>query len=213
MNFPDTPLTLLSRLRTRSLGHRWQHSWTTFFDCYYNPTKTCVRARFHRNNWTSVAEADLNEVTMQVIDSLYEGGGLVELDFAKGKFRQMLTVICSRRVADFIRSRRRNQNDMSIEADGATGGLNELAHQQHDQLEDAGFKAAYVATLLEELYHEVSPQTYQIFERVKLLGEEPDAVAEDLGIKRGVIDNTIYKTKKKLLEIAQRPEIRKEFEL
>ena len=51
-----------------------------------------------------------------------------------------------------------------------------------------------------------------IFELVKLSGKSPADVAAQLGIKRGVVDNSIYKAMQKLQEIAARPGIKEEFQ-
>jgi RNA polymerase sigma-70 factor (ECF subfamily) len=45
---------------------------------------------------------------------------------------------------------------------------------------------------------------------VKLNGESPEEVAAKLGVRREVIDNTVYKAMKKLREIFQREEIQQE---
>jgi len=77
-------------------------------------------------------------------------------------------------------------------------------------VEEDAFRSALLGTLLAALHAEVSPRTYLIFELVKLNGESPEEVAEQLGIGRNVIDNTVFKTMKKLREISQREEIQQE---
>ena len=57
------------------------------------------------------------------------------------------------------------------------------------------------------LHAVVSPRTYLIFELVKLDGESPEEVAKELGVRRNVIDNTIFKAMKKLREISPLEEI------
>jgi DNA-directed RNA polymerase specialized sigma24 family protein len=47
---------------------------------------------------------------------------------------------------------------------------------------------------------------------VKLKGIAPDAAAAELGVNRGVIDNTIYKVMTRLREIAASPEYQEEYE-
>jgi len=47
---------------------------------------------------------------------------------------------------------------------------------------------------------------------VKLKGISPDAAAAELGVNRGVIDNTIYKVMIRLREIAASPEYEEEYE-
>ena len=77
-------------------------------------------------------------------------------------------------------------------------------------MEEDAFRSALLGTLLAALHAEVSPRTYLIFELVKLNGESPEEVAEQLGVQRNVIDNTIFKAMRKLREISKREEILQE---
>ena len=52
---------------------------------------------------------------------------------------------------------------------------------------------------------------FEIFELVKLKGMSPENAAVELGVQRGVIDNTVYKVTKKLREIAANPEYQEEY--
>ena len=217
MNFPTTRLTLLERLKTRSMGNRWERSWGEFFGLYHGVIKTCVKGAFYRKGWTSLADADQSEVTMEVIHAIYHDkntGSFIELDFSKVRFRQLIQVICSHKVSDFIRRQQKFKNHHAIEDVMITPGINtdpNLMHNQHEESENRAFLKAQVASLMAALYDEVSPQSYQIFERVRLLEEDPQAVADDLGIKRGVVDNSLYKTKKKLEQLIQQSAISREF--
>lgn len=206
--FPATRLTQLAALQTRSMNPHWEQSWEEFFKAYYDGITTCVENAFFRKGWKDVSPADVDDVAAHVVDAIYKDGEFIELDFAKGRFRQMLAVICQRRVVDFIRARQKDRNN--VPADVVLGDP-ALVHDQHQALEDESFFEAFAEVLLAELQHEVSPQTLQIFERVKLLGEEANTVAQDLGVKRGVIDNSILKAKQKCREILQRDKISKEF--
>ena len=47
---------------------------------------------------------------------------------------------------------------------------------------------------------------------VKLKGISPDTAAAELGVRRGVIDNTIYKVMTRLREIAASTEYQEEYE-
>lgn len=213
MNFPNTPRTLLSRLKTRAMPTQWEASWNEFFDNYHDVIHSCVRNAFYRNGWRSLNEEDANDVVVQVVRSFYNEGDTLGMDFSKGRFRQMLTTLCKRRVIDFIREQQKYRNVIFVpveeENTDSFGDAASLEKYQAD--EEAAFRDAAVSTLLAALRHEVSPQVFMIFERVKILEEKPSEVAEELGIKRGVIDNSIHKALKKLREIASHPEIQNEF--
>lgn len=217
MTFPTTRLTLLEQLRTKSMGHRWQQSWGEFFNLYHEVIKTCVRSAFYRKGWTSLSPDDQNDVTMEVFQAIYHDkktGSVIELDFSKGKFRQLIQIICSHKVSDFIRRQQKLKNNLNLDAVAVNPALNQdpnLLDRQHQESENREFLKAQVATIMSSLYGEISPQSYQIFERVKLLGEDPAEVARVLGIKRGVVDNSLYKTKKKLEALIQKSAISREF--
>ena len=54
---------------------------------------------------------------------------------------------------------------------------------------------------------------FQIFEMVKLHEMPPGKVAQELGVSRGVVDNTVYKVMQRLREIASAPEYQSEYYL
>lgn len=213
MNFPDTPRTLLARLKTRAMPNQWETSWNEFYNIYHDVTRICVRNYFFRKGWHSVCDADLSDVVMRVICSIHNGGDTLDMDFSKGYFRQLLTTLCQRRVVDFIREQQKYRHDISVpvEAGDSDALTNAAAMAKYQADEASAFRVAAAMTLFAALKHEVSPQILMIFERVKLLNERPSEVAEELGIKRGGIDNSIHKAMNKLREIAARPEINKEF--
>ena len=68
-----------------------------------------------------------------------------------------------------------------------------------------------LATLIEDLRECIPLRQFEIFEMVKLKGMPPDQAAAELGIKRGVVDNNIYKVMKRLREIAAKPEYQDEY--
>ncbi|MFV0338291.1 MAG: RNA polymerase sigma factor [Chthoniobacterales bacterium] len=164
---------------------------------------------FKRYGWEQVELADLQDVVIAVFESLVKGGE--SFDPAKGRFRQFLTTLCQRRVVDFIRSHTRKFSMLQA-LDSEVFDEKEIdpGFLKPSMQEEVAFQNALLGTLLAALHAEVPPRTYLIFEMVKLNGESPEEVAEQLGIKRAMVDNTIYKAMKKLREISQRPEIQQE---
>jgi len=195
------------------MNSRWEQSWETFFATYKKGIKTCVRSGFFKNGWNHPSEADVEDVAAKVFDAIYRDGEFIDLDFSKGLFRELLTVICQRKTVDFIRSGKKNQQNVSVNKEDSTLTDPALSYDQHQEVEGAAFFETFMEVLLTELQHEVSPQTLQIFERVKLLGEEPESVARDLQVKRGVVDNSILKAKQKCREIVEKAKLSKEFKL
>jgi len=72
---------------------------------------------------------------------------------------------------------------------------------------------ALLATMIEDLRETIPMRQFQIFEMVKLHEMPPGRVAQELGVSRGVVDNTVYKVKQRLREIASAPEYQSEYYL
>ena len=126
-----------------------------------------------------------------------------ELNDAKGRLRQFLTTLCQRRVVDFIRSSHRHTAGR-VSLEQSAEARPEATSAPHEDEESKAFAKAQIGTLLSALRDEISPRNYMIFELVKLNGKMPEDVARQFGIKRGVIDNSIYKATRKLRDIAAR---------
>lgn len=208
MIFPDTPITLIGRLNRREVAARiWEASWEEFFDLYHRAAQICVRRTFYRYGWQHLSEDVAEEVTLRVFTSIFRGSEGAGFDPSKGRFRQFLSSVCQRRVVDHIRAHKNEGLFSSIDVDGAPP-LH--ADDPFARAADEAFDDAVLGVLLAALRTEVSPRVYLIFELVKLAGEDPVQVSEQLGVRRAVVDNSIFKAMKKLREIAQSPEIAKE---
>ena len=209
MPFPSTPLTLLGRLKHGDMPHIWETSWEEFFGIYHHAVNVCVLGAFSRYKWHDVPHQDLQDVAIAVFESIFKGHE--SFDPAKGRFRSWLTTLCQRRVADFLRAHMRMAAKTTpIDSDIIEKLESDAAFAKHSIEEEEAFRNALLGTLLSALRSEVSPRTIRIFEDVKLNGKSPEEVAEELGVQRNVIDNTIFKAMKKLREISKREEIQQE---
>lgn len=210
MVFPDTPLTLIGKLQQAHLARAWEVSWEEFFDLYHHAVRICVAGNFHRHGWHGVDESFVEDVVLKVFQSILRSGASGGYDPEKGRFRHYLSSICQRRVVDFIREHKHDNRQEPLD------GHEPLPDTMDDpfarEMEEA-FNDAVMGTLIAALRTRVSPRVFMIFELVKLTGEEPATVAEQLGIRRAVVDNSIFKAMEKLREIAKSPEIRGEFDL
>jgi len=73
------------------------------------------------------------------------------------------------------------------------------------------FNWSLLNTVIEDLRTQVPLRQFEIFEMTKLKGMPPDEVAAELGVKRNVVDNTVYKVMKRLREISARAEYQDEY--
>jgi RNA polymerase sigma factor (sigma-70 family) len=200
MSFPTTPRTLLGRLKKDGDEALWQSSWDEFFDIYHQAVRVCVIQSFAHRGWHTVTEPDLEDVTMRVFQSFHEAQQTFELQDAKGRLRQFLTTLCQRRVVDFMRSQRRhNEGRVWFDSDQHPE-VPEEASPLDGKVSEA-FRAARAALLFSVLREQISPRIFMIFESVKLHGRKPEDVARELGVARGVVDNSIHKAMVKLRAI------------
>jgi RNA polymerase sigma-70 factor (ECF subfamily) len=196
MSFPSTPRTLLGRLKDGD-EPLWQSSWDEFFDIYHQAVRVCVTRSFSHRGWHTVSESDVEDVTMRVFQSFHEAQQNFELEDAKGRLRQFITTLCQRRVVDFMRSQRRhNEGRVWFDLDQYSD-VPEEASPLDEKVNEA-FRAARSGLLFSVLRERVSPRIFMIFESIKLHGRKPEDVARELGIARGVVDNSIHKAMLKL---------------
>jgi RNA polymerase sigma-70 factor (ECF subfamily) len=196
MSFPSTPRTLLGRLKDGD-EPLWQSSWDEFFDIYHQAVRVCVARSFNHRGWHTVSESDVEDVTMRVFQSFHEAQQNFELEDAKGRLRQFITTLCQRRAVDFMRSQRRhNEGRVWFDLDQYSD-VPEEASPLDEKVNEA-FRAARAALLFSVLRERVSPRIFMIFESIKLHGRKPEDVARELGIARGVVDNSIHKAMLKL---------------
>ena len=194
----------------------WETAWEEFFNLYHYPIRIVVRSAFRRYGWYAATDHDVADVVTYVFESIFRGQEKFDLDPTRGRFRQFLSSLCQRRTVDFIRKHRKRGLLDSLDA-GALDHSNApecalVVTPSIDEEERRGFETALLGTLLAELRQQVSPQTYLIFELVKLTGHTPAEVAAQLGVKRAVVDNSIYKALKKLRALAAEPDFADEFQ-
>ncbi len=210
MVFPETPLTLIGRLKQQDMARLWESSWEEFFDLYHQAVRVCVIGNFHRHGWKGVDACHVEDVVLRVFHSILRSGEGSGFDPERGRFRHFLSAICQRRVVDFIRS---HKNDARQEPLDGHEALLTSTEDPFAKAADEAFNDALLGTMLSGLRAQVSPRVFMIFELVKLNGEEPAMVAEQLGVRRAVVDNSVFKALQKLREIAKSPEIRGEIDL
>jgi len=213
MKFPETPPYLLYRLRAQDMPERWDSAWDEFFALYYRAVKSCVAGYLYKANWKSPDDSLVEDLAMQVFQSILTGG--LRHQENKGKFRQILSTICHRRVVDFIRKHSSKGQTTGLQADSLE--LNSSGEKSHslnvyEAEQEKAFRSALLAALLSALRREVSPRVFMIFELVKIHGESPEDVARQFRVKRGVVDNSIYKALRRLREIAASEAFQEEFE-
>jgi len=202
---PDTSLTLLSRLRDEGDHVGWQVSWKRFLELYHLPLQTMAASLYRRHTGNAVPPQDVVEdiVASVVVDFFQKD----RFDPKRGRLRTYLRVLTNAKLVDMLR-KEKPLNHESLTTMG-TSMVESLPAESPE--ENKSYQQALLATLIEDLREQIPYRHFEIFELVKLKGMSPENAAVELGVQRGVIDNTVYKVTKKLREIAANPEYQEEY--
>jgi len=209
--FQDTPVSLLSCLQENRGGFPNEKAWSAFFNLYHGPIRAVALSVFRRYNWKHVPDAILDDVILDVVTSFFKAD--FSYDPSRGKFRHYLRQLTTWRVKDTLA---RLPKGLSLPFEEvAEAELSASSLQPDGELEAREvevYRATLLATLLEDVRSRVSPQTFLMFEMVKIFGCSPEEVAARFKVKRNVVDNASHRVLKKLRELALQPEYRKEYE-
>lgn len=200
---PVTPKTLLACLRDGGTkSPLWQQSWRRFVELYHEPITLVARACYRHHTGGGDPPSGLIDDAVATVVAEFFTQGARRYDPAKGRLRTYLRLLVNARVVDFLRKER----PLNHEDDSR---LVELPPESPE--EARAYRDALLLSLIEELRESIPLRQFEIFERVKLKNLPPDTVAAELGVKRGVVDNTVYKVMSKLRELAAAPEYQEEY--
>ncbi len=198
-------MSLLSRLRDEGNEPQWQVSWRRFFELYQPPLMAMAGTIYQRHTGQAIPpQSVLEDVVIRVVADFFRND---RFDPERGRLRTYLRALVNARVVDLLR-KERPLNHVPLPADEKEL-LQALPPESPDETKE--YQDAILATLIEDLRETIPLRQFEIFEMVKLQGRSPDDVAAELGVKRGVVDNTIYKVMQTLREIASRPEYWEEY--
>lgn len=204
---PETPVSLLLRLREENMHAVWQVSWKRFLELYHGPLMAMASGIYRHHTGASLpSQGILEDVVAQVVAEFFKRN---QYDPCRGRLRTYLRMLTNARVVDLLRKQRPldhlslNDSDVRIPE----------AIPRETPEEARTFQQSLLATMLEDLRETIPMRQFQIFEMVKLHGMPPSTVAQELGVSRGVVDNTVYKVMQRLREIASAPEYQDEYYL
>ena len=205
MMLPDTSLSLLSRLRDEGDHTGWQVSWKRFLELYHEPLLAMAAGIYRHHTGHAVPpQAVIEDVVASVVVDFFKRN---RFDPERGRLRTYLRVLTNARIVDMLR-KERPLNHESLAA-GESSVVETLPSETQE--ENQSFQHALLATLIEDLREHIPLRQFEIFEMVKLKGMTAEQVAIEIGVQRGVIDNTIYKVMTRLREIAANPEYLEEY--
>lgn len=203
--YPRTPVSLLSCLREGVSRPEWELCWQRFLELYRHPLSASARGCYRHHTGGGEAPDEFVEDVVAIAVADFFSKGQQRYDPAKGRLRTYLRVMINARVVDALRKERPADRRPFPDAEPA-------APPEEREAEKEAFHQALLATLLEDLRAQIPSAQFEIFERVRLKRESPQEVADELGVRRNVIDKSIHKTMTKLRELARREEYREEFD-
>jgi RNA polymerase sigma factor (sigma-70 family) len=202
---PTTSISLLSRLRDEGNELVWQVSWKRFVELYHTPLIAIAAGIYRSHTGNAIpSEQFLEDTVSKVVIKFFTKN---RFDPERGRLRTYLRMLTNSTIVDTLRK------------DGAFNHrpMDENEHQSELEVpfetpsEKETFNWSLLNTVIEDLRSQVPLRQFEIFEMTKLKGMSPDQVASELGVKRNVVDNTVYKVMKRLREISARPEYQDEY--
>jgi RNA polymerase sigma factor (sigma-70 family) len=231
----NTPKTLISQIFKPGDGLNHNRNWKSFFDIYHPFIRSSISLSLITRNWRDVNEHVLEEITSDVLVSLVKN----KKPFDRSKnFKGLLKQIIDRRVIDYIKKQNQAKNQVNPDLDSPIGNddsgqtlndilsmenpdgtyITETKHKVNNRRQinisygevERNGRYATLRDMVNAVKDSVPPRTYSIFERIKIYEEDVTHVMKDMNLNRGQVDNAIYKFTKKLKELAQTEEYRKE---
>jgi RNA polymerase sigma factor (sigma-70 family) len=175
---PTTRASLILRVR----DFRDSEAWDEFVDAY-GPV---VYDYGRRHGLQDADAADLTQEVLRSVAGAIEG---FRYDPSRGTFRSWLFTVARTKRLNLVNRRDR---------DHLTGGdpdfdrrLNQLPATNDDESEaeewDHAFKQRLLDWAAEQVRHEVSEATWQVFRRTAIEGANPQTVARDLAMSVGAV--------------------------
>jgi RNA polymerase sigma-70 factor (ECF subfamily) len=189
MSSSKTQSTLLERLRDGEDAL----AWSEFSDRYWRLVFSYARRR-------GCSDHTAEDVVQEVMLVVFTHREVFRYDRARGRFRSWLGALVQNTVA-----KRRRQPADRIRGCGGDQQEGILAVEADEAEPDAAWEAAFddaiLATLLDEVRREVTPQTYQAFELTALQDLPGDQVAEITGLRRNAVYAARLRVVRRLQEL------------
>ena len=183
---PKTSTTLLKQISAAADHPRWAE-----FVAKYRP----MMEAFMRERFPGLEAEDLiQETLLGVMKALPD---YVEREDRKGTFHNFLTGILRHEAIDALQRAGRRIGAEALAADVETDAAED---------EEEAWRRTIYAVALGQLMDNprLGARSKQIFLRTALRGEKPQAVAESLGVSRGVVDLTKARMTARLRELVER---------
>ena len=188
MKTPTTSTTLL-----RALGDTQSARWGDFVERYEPSMRAFMAASFPSAPADDIIQETLIALVAAMPSYVYSPN-------EKGHFRNYLLGILRNKALRHLRDREREES--------ALREFSAIAQttSQADDADEAAFRESVYELALAELMADpaIRPQTKQIFRRVAINGESPEAVAAAFGVTRNSVDQAKARMVAKLRQIKEK---------
>lgn len=184
---PDTPPTLLIRLRDAADSHSWREFFEQYWRLIYSFGRQC-----------GLQSRDCEDLVQEVVSEVFRAMPGFVYDRSKGTFRAYLRTIAQRKIADHLRKAARRPTQSF---DGHTGGngqqpLEDPENSAAEQVWERQWRRNLVQVCLDRVRREVEPRTYQAFQLYVLEDWRVPEVARFLRIRAG----SVYTAKSRVIQ-------------
>lgn len=192
--FPDTRPSLLRTLRDDGAP---ASAWREFFECYAPSVYRVARRR-------GLGVHDADDVVQQVMLAVSTHISDFRYDRDRGRFRQWIRTIATRKICDFYRQRDALPDKTQLE------GLDVYADEEADaaQLWDEEWRVQDMRHCLLQVSREIAPKRFEAFELYVLKGVSAEETGHRLGMTRTHVYVTRTQVIKRVRELMQRLERR-----
>jgi RNA polymerase sigma-70 factor (ECF subfamily) len=202
--FPNTPNSLISQLRDHNIAS-WQVSWKQFLSLYHEPIRVIATGIYRKHTGGSEPGTSFIEEAIARVVAGFFSKNFSRFDRTRGRLHTYLRLLINACVVDMLREER----PLNFSGDDVLDA--KFAPPAEDAEANAAYHQSLLATLIEDLRNQIPFRQFEIFELVKLNAVSPENAAARLGVRRGVIDNTIHKVMNKLRALAAQQEYQEEF--
>ena len=187
-----TRKTLLEQLRETKVNNP---AWSEFVNRY---GKLILSVALK----SKLSHADADDILQQTCEKVHKSIKKFDYDPSKGRFRSWLCLIVKQRIADHYRKQKKFPPLPSPLNENPDAPFVEIEDPVDDwqQKWDTEYYEHLTERALEELQQKVKPDQYEIF-NAYVIEERP---AKEVAGQLGVSEDSVYKTKERLMPILEK---------
>ena len=184
---PDTPPSLLIRLRDARDSRSWREFLEQYWRLIYSFGRKC-----------GLPQRDCEDVVQEVVLEVFRAMPGFDYDRSKGTFRAFLRTIAQRKIADHLRKAARYPTQGLDHRAGGNGQqpLEDPESPAAEQVWEREWRRNLVQVCLDRVRQEVEPRTYQAFQLYVLEEWRVPDVAGFLRIRAG----SVYTAKSRVVQ-------------